>query len=69
MADPELDVGEVTRLLQSAYQGEADALKRLLPLVYDDLRRLARRQLGYEYAERTLDPGPPPPVSVAIHVR
>ena len=56
MDDPELDVGEVTRLLQAAYQGEADALERLLPLVYDDLRRLARRQLGYEYAERTLNP-------------
>jgi RNA polymerase sigma factor (TIGR02999 family) len=56
MNDPELDVGEVTRLLQAAHLGEADVLERLLPLVYDDLRRLARRQLGYEYAERTLNP-------------
>jgi RNA polymerase sigma factor (TIGR02999 family) len=56
MDDPELDVGKVTRLLQAAHEGEADALERLLPLVYDDLRRLARRQLGYEYAERTLNP-------------
>jgi RNA polymerase sigma factor (TIGR02999 family) len=56
MDAPELDVGEVTRLLQAAHQGEADALERLLPLVYDDLRCLARRQLGYEYAERTLNP-------------
>jgi len=56
MDDPELDTGEVTRLLQAAQGGETDALDRLLPLVYDDLRRLARRQLGYEYAERTLNP-------------
>ena len=56
MDDPQLDVGEVTRLLQAAGQGEADALDRLLPLVYEDLRRLARRQLGYEYVERTLNP-------------
>jgi RNA polymerase sigma factor (TIGR02999 family) len=56
MDDPQLDVGEVTRLLQAAGQGESDALERLLPLVYEDLRRLARRQLGYEYVERTLNP-------------
>jgi RNA polymerase sigma factor (TIGR02999 family) len=56
MNDPQLDLGEVTRLLQAAHQGEADALERLLPLVYEDLRRLARRQLGYEYVERTLNP-------------
>ena len=56
MGDPELDVGDVTRLLQAAHEGEADAIERLLPLVYDDLRRLARRQLGYEYVERTLNP-------------
>ena len=56
MDDSELDVGDVTRLLRAAQQGEADAIERLLPLVYDDLRRLARRQLGYEYVERTLNP-------------
>jgi len=55
MDDSKLDVGEVTRLLQAAYDGEAGASERLFPLVYDDLRRLARRQLGYEYAERTLN--------------
>lgn len=56
MDHSELNVGEVTRLLQAAHEGEANALERLLPLVYDDLRRLARRQLGYEYVERTLNP-------------
>ena len=51
-----LDVGEVTRLLRAAREGEPGALERLIPLVYEDLRRLARRQLGHEYAERTLSP-------------
>jgi RNA polymerase sigma factor (TIGR02999 family) len=50
-----LDIGEVTRLLQSARHGEASALEQLVPLLYDDLRRLARRQLGHEYGERTLN--------------
>jgi RNA polymerase sigma factor (TIGR02999 family) len=54
--DPaQLDVGEVTRLLQRAREGEPAALERLVPLVYEDLRRLARRQLGHEYGERTLN--------------
>ena len=56
MDESALDAGEVTRLLLAAREGEGDALDRLLPLVYDDLRRLARRQLGFEYVERTLDP-------------
>jgi RNA polymerase sigma factor (TIGR02999 family) len=51
----QLDVGEVTRLLRSARDGAPAALDRLIPLLYDDLRRLARRQLGHEYAERTLN--------------
>jgi RNA polymerase sigma factor (TIGR02999 family) len=50
------DVGEVTRLLQAAQAGEAGAVERLVPLVYEDLRRLARLQLRHEYVERTLDP-------------
>jgi RNA polymerase sigma-70 factor, ECF subfamily len=55
MDSAQLDVGEVTRLLQAAREGEPAALERLVPLVYEDLRRLARRQLGHEYAERTLN--------------
>jgi RNA polymerase sigma factor (TIGR02999 family) len=55
MAGSQLDVGEVTRLLQAAHEGDGAALERLIPLVYEDLRRLARRQLSHEYAERTLN--------------
>jgi RNA polymerase sigma factor (TIGR02999 family) len=51
----QLDVGEVTRLLRSARDGAPAALDRLVPLLYDDLRRLARQQLGREYVERTLN--------------
>lgn len=51
-----LDVGEVTRLLRAAQAGEPAALERLIPLVYEDLRRLARRRLAQEYVERTLNP-------------
>jgi RNA polymerase sigma factor (TIGR02999 family) len=54
MGSVQLDIGEVTRLLRSARGGEAGALERLVPLVYEDLRRLARRQLGHEYGECTL---------------
>ena len=46
---------EVTRLLRAAQEGEPSALERLIPLVYEDLRRLARRQLRHEYGERTLN--------------
>lgn len=48
-------VGEVTRLLRRARDGDAAAFERLIPLVYEDLRRLARRQLGYAHRDRTLD--------------
>ncbi len=39
---------EVTELLLSWRQGDAAALDRLVPLVYDELRRVARRRLRGE---------------------
>jgi len=48
--------GEVTRLLSSARAGDSAALDRLVPLVYEDLRAIARRQLGREHGPRTLQP-------------
>jgi RNA polymerase sigma factor (TIGR02999 family) len=41
-------VPDVTGLLLSWRQGDAEALDRLVPLVYDELRRVARRHLGRE---------------------
>jgi RNA polymerase sigma factor (TIGR02999 family) len=41
-------VHEVTELLLSWRQGDAAALDRLIPVVYDELRRVARRRLRGE---------------------
>jgi RNA polymerase sigma factor (TIGR02999 family) len=38
--------GEITLLLAAVRRGEPGALDRILPLVYDELRTLARRQLA-----------------------
>lgn len=45
------DQSEISRLLQHNVGG----LDRLIPLVYDELRRIARRQLGGERTDHTLD--------------
>jgi RNA polymerase sigma factor (TIGR02999 family) len=44
----------VTRLLEAVRDGEREALDRLLPLVYDELRDLARRQMWRERPDHTL---------------
>ncbi len=36
-------MSEITRILKSIEQGGAQATEELLPLVYEELRRLARR--------------------------
>lgn len=46
--------GDVTQLLAAARGGETDALDRLLPLIYDELRDLAGRQMRRERADHTL---------------
>jgi RNA polymerase sigma factor (TIGR02999 family) len=45
---------DVTRLLLDLSGGDEQALDRLLPLVYEELRRLARRHLGREREMHTL---------------
>ena len=45
---------EVSRLLSAWRQGDRGALDRLLPLVYDELRRLAAGQMRGERADHTL---------------
>ncbi|MET0213852.1 MAG: sigma-70 family RNA polymerase sigma factor [Vicinamibacterales bacterium] len=45
---------DVTGLLLSWRQGDAAALDRLIPLVYDELRRVARRHLQREPPGHTL---------------
>ena len=46
--------GEVTQLLRAAVAGDSNALDRLVPLVYDELLKLAHRQLAREHGAQTL---------------
>lgn len=50
------DTGEVTRLLGEIGRGQRDAMNQLLPLVYDELHRLARSYFRRERGEHTLQP-------------
>jgi RNA polymerase sigma factor (TIGR02999 family) len=45
---------EVTRLLQEWQEGDREALDRLIPLVYDELHRLASRHLAREWRPNRL---------------
>jgi RNA polymerase sigma factor (TIGR02999 family) len=46
--------GEVTQLLQAVRAGDAGAVDRLVPLVYDELKGMAQRELYREAAGHTL---------------
>jgi RNA polymerase sigma factor (TIGR02999 family) len=46
---------DLTRLLAAHRQGDREAFGRLLPLIYRDLQRLAKRQLGARRPGQTLD--------------
>lgn len=48
--------GEVTRLLAALQGGDETALDRLFPLVYEELRAAAKRQLAREQVGHTLQP-------------
>jgi len=48
--------GEVTRLLGEISQGQKEAVNQLLPLVYDELHKLARGYFRRERGEHTLQP-------------
>jgi RNA polymerase sigma-70 factor, ECF subfamily len=50
------DGGEVTRLLGEIGRGQKQAINDLLPLVYDELHRLARGYFRRERGEHTLQP-------------
>jgi RNA polymerase sigma factor (TIGR02999 family) len=49
-------MSEVTRILSAIDQGDPQAAEQLLPLVYDELRRLAARKLAREHPGQTLQP-------------
>src|SRR5262245_6571060 len=48
-------MGDITRLLEAADAGDPKAAAELLPLVYDELRKLASRKMAREKPGQTLD--------------
>lgn len=49
-------MADVTQLLSAIEAGDPRAAGELLPLVYDELRRLAAQRLAHEAAGQTLEP-------------
>jgi RNA polymerase sigma factor (TIGR02999 family) len=49
-------MSDVTLILEAVGRGEKQASEELLPLVYDELRRLATSRMARESAEHTLQP-------------
>jgi RNA polymerase sigma factor (TIGR02999 family) len=49
-------MGDVTRILSAIEQGKPHAAEELLPLVYDELRRLATAKMAQEKPGQTLQP-------------
>jgi RNA polymerase sigma factor (TIGR02999 family) len=47
-------MNDVTRILSAIEQGDPRAAEQLLPLVYDELRKLAARRLAHEKPGQTL---------------
>ncbi len=48
-------MNEVTRIMSAADQGDPGAAEQLLPLVYDELRKLAAHKIAHEKAGQTLE--------------
>jgi RNA polymerase sigma factor (TIGR02999 family) len=48
-------MNEVTRILSAVEQGDPGAAEQLLPLVYDELRKLAAHKLAREKSGQTLE--------------
>ena len=49
-------MSDVTRILEAAQHGDSSAADQHLPLVYDELRRLAAHKMANEAAGQTLQP-------------
>jgi RNA polymerase sigma factor (TIGR02999 family) len=48
--------GDVTRIMERAQKGDSKAAAELLPLVYDELRKLAAAKMSRERPDQTLQP-------------
>jgi RNA polymerase sigma factor (TIGR02999 family) len=49
-------MSDVTRILEAAQKGDPNAAGELLPLVYDELRKLAAAKMAHERPDQTLQP-------------
>src|SRR5712691_2399162 len=49
-------MSDATEILKAAEQGDAQAAEQLLPLVYDELRKLAAHKMAGERPGQTLQP-------------
>src|SRR5260370_2792550 len=49
-------MSDVTKILQAIAEGSPQAADELLPLVYEELRRLAAQRLAHEQPGQTLQP-------------
>ena len=49
-------MSDVTQILEAAQKGDPTAAEQLLPLVYEELRRLAAHKMANEAASHTLQP-------------
>ena len=55
-ADLPRPTGDVTQILSAIEQGDGQAAEQLLPLVYDELRKLAAAKMSQEAPGQTLQP-------------
>lgn len=49
-------MNEITRILERVDQGDPKAAEQLLPLVYEELRKLAAHRMTWEAPGNTLQP-------------
>ena len=49
-------MSDVTRILERVEHGDGNAAEELLPLVYEELRRLAAHKMAQEHPGHTLQP-------------
>jgi RNA polymerase sigma factor (TIGR02999 family) len=55
-SDKTSDISDVTHILTAIEQGDPNAADKLLPLVYEELRKLAAHRMANEVAGHTLQP-------------
>ena len=49
-------MSDITSIVNAAQRGDGQAAEQLLPLVYDELRKLAAQKMAHERSAQTLQP-------------